>query len=356
MKVLEIGPSPNRSKGGMAAVIKGIQEDRVINSQFDIGIHESYIDGHVIKRLLFSIYAYLKFFCVYRKFDIFHIHLASYGSTFRKGYYVRLLKKKGKRVVLHIHGGEYLIFLENLSEKKRKVVCDIWNKADCIIVLSDKWKEEFKKLFKNSNIVVVGNGIDVEQFEYAKCDIEKHKKNFLMLGRLGRGKGVYDIIEAAKYVKDYYPDLKIYMAGDGDIEQVKKAVEYADLESQIEILGWIDFDKKMEVMKKVSTILLPSYNEGLPMTILEGMAAGKVIISTNVGGIPEVVTSSENGILIEPGNIKELSNGMLKIAEDGSFDKKCSENNIRKILKNYDRKIMHEKIATLFISLNDGEF
>ena len=92
------------------------------------------------------------------------------------------------------------------------------------------------------------------------------------------------------------------------------------------------------------------------MTILEGMAAGKVIISTNVGGIPEVVTSSENGILIEPGNIKELSNGMLKIAEDGSFDKKCSENNIRKILKNYDRKIMHEKIATLFISLNDGEF
>ena len=177
-----------------------------------------------------------------------------------------------------------------------------------------------------------------------------------MLGRLGRGKGVYDIIEAAKYVKDYYPDLKIYMAGDGDIEQVKKAVEYADLESQIEILGWIDLDKKMEVMKKVSTILLPSYNEGLPMTILEGMAAGKVIISTNVGGIPEVVTSSENGILIEPGNIKELSNGMLKIAEDGSFDKKCSENNIRKILKNYDRKIMHEKIATLFISLNDGEF
>ena len=70
MKVLEIGPSPNRSKGGMAAVIKGIQEDRVINSQFDIGIHESYIDGHVIKRLLFSIYAYLKFFCVYRRCEL----------------------------------------------------------------------------------------------------------------------------------------------------------------------------------------------------------------------------------------------------------------------------------------------
>lgn len=356
MRVLEIGPSPSRSKGGMAAVIKGIQEDKSINAEFDIDIHESYIDGHIIIRLLFSIYAYIKFLCIYKKFDVFHIHVASYGSTFRKGYYVRLLKKKKKKVILHIHGGEYLVFLEGLSERKKKIVYDIWNKSDIIIVLSDEWKKKFDKLFLNENIVVIENGINIEEFDQAICDIEKYRKNFLMLGRLGKSKGAYDIIEAVKQVKSCLADLKIYMAGDGEIEQVRKEVKNAQLEDQIEVLGWVDFEKKIDVMKRISTILLPSYNEGLPMTILEGMAAGKVIISTKVGGIPEIVTSFENGILIEPGDINALASAMVKVAEDCWFDKKCSENNIRKMKQKYNRKIMHKKIAEVFRSVNSVEF
>ena len=110
MRVLVIGPSPDRSKGGMATVIKEIKEDVDLNQHFDIDILESYIDGRKIKRVLFSVFAYLKFLFIYKNYDLFHIHVASFGSTYRKMLYVYFLKKCNKKVIIHIHGAKYLEF------------------------------------------------------------------------------------------------------------------------------------------------------------------------------------------------------------------------------------------------------
>ena len=93
MKVLVIGPSPTRSKGGMATVIKEIEKDKKLNGQFDIDIYESYVDGNKLKVLIFSLFSFARFYFTKRDYDIYHIHAASYGSTFRKGWYVRALKK-----------------------------------------------------------------------------------------------------------------------------------------------------------------------------------------------------------------------------------------------------------------------
>lgn len=349
MRVLVIGPSPTRSKGGMATVIEEIKEDAWLNSKFDIDIFESYVDGSTIKRYFFSIWAYLYFILIYKKYDLFYIHMASYGSTFRKGYYIRFLKKRNKKIILHIHGAEYLLFYNKLSKKRKAIVNDIWAKSDLVIALSEQWKEKFGEIFKNSNIIVIHNGIDTEQYKCALCDITKYQNHFLFLGRLGKRKGAYDIIKAVYVIRDNYPQIKVYMAGDGEICKVKEEIEKAGLDEQIKVVGWVDFNKKIELLKKSSTVLLPSYNEGLPMTILEGMAAGKVIISTEVGGIPEVVKSGENGILIKPGDIDSLSNAICKVMDDNSFIQICSKNNTCKINRTYSMKIMHEKIAEAFI-------
>lgn len=93
VKILEIGPSPYKSNGGMATVIKEIIDDQKLNQHYIIDFFESYVDGSFIKRMLVSIYEYEKFKLIYKKYDIFHIHMASYGSTFRKGYYIHFLKK-----------------------------------------------------------------------------------------------------------------------------------------------------------------------------------------------------------------------------------------------------------------------
>lgn len=76
MRVLVIGPSPTRSKGGMATVIEEIEKDKKLNEQFDIDIYESFIDGNKVTRFLFSIYAFIKFFLTKRNYDLYHIHVA----------------------------------------------------------------------------------------------------------------------------------------------------------------------------------------------------------------------------------------------------------------------------------------
>ena len=346
--ILIIGPGIKHSKGGMATVVEGIITDSKLNSNYNITVHESYSDGNVLYRLIFSIISYIKFIFIYNKYDLFYIHMASYGSTFRKGYYIRFLNKRNKKIIVHIHGAEYLIFYNNLSEQKKKKVQEIWLKSQCVIALSKKWKSEFEHLFNHKNIIAINNGIDTEQYENGKCIIEDARKKFLFLGRLGKRKGAYDIILAVERLTQVYPDILVYMAGDGEITQVKNLINKKNLNKNIEIMGWINFEEKIKLLKKVCTVLLPSYNEGLPMTILEGMAAGKVIISTNVGGIPELVENNINGLIINPGDIDALYESMRRIIEDKNFVQMCSINNLNKIEFKFSRKKMHTEICNVF--------
>lgn len=348
MKILVVGPSPTKSKGGMATVIDEIQSDLKLNEQFDIDIYDSYIEGGIFKRLLYSAWAYLKFCFTKKDYDIYHIHAASYGSTFRKGWYVKTIKRWGKKVIFHIHGAEYMKFYEGLSVKKKHKVIEILQKADMVIALSKDWKNKFDVTFGLNNCVVLENGINVERLKPAISDPSEHPQAFLMLGRLGERKGTYDLIEAIENVSKKIPDVKCYLAGDGDIEKCSSIIKEKKLEKNIIIKGWADFDKKLKLLKKSSVLVLPSYNEGLPMAILEGMACGKAIISTTVGAIPEVV-KEENGILIEPGDIKALTEAMLTYCKDENAVKTAGSVNIQRINEKYSMEAMHRRLKEIYL-------
>lgn len=347
MKVLVIGPSPTRSKGGMATVIEEIAKDKELNAKFDIEIYESYIDGNKLKVLIFSILSFVRFYCTKRNYDVYHIHAASYGSTFRKGWYVRAAKRWGKTVILHIHGAEYMLFYEK-SNKKKKIIT-ILKMADKVIALSNEWKRKFEDTFGLENCVVLENGIDTERLKIAITDNKNHPHSFVALGRLGERKGTYDLIEAIRLVKKEIPDIKCYLAGDGDIDKCKEIVEKEKLDKNVVIIGWANFNKKIELLKKSSVLVLPSYNEGLPMAILEGMACGKAIISTRVGAIPEVI-KDQNGILIEPGDIAALANAILKYCVDDYAVQMAGKANIDIIASQYSMRVMHKKLEQIYLN------
>lgn len=329
----------------MATVIEEIEKDKMLNSQFKIDIFESYIDGNKFKVLLYSIFAFLKFYFTKNNYDVYHIHAASYGSTFRKGFYVRAAKKWGKRVILHIHGAEYMVFYEK-SRKKKKII-SILNTADMVIALSQDWKEKFEKTFNLKNCRVLENGIDMERLAPAITKYEEHPYALVMLGRLGERKGTYDLIRAIEIVKNTIPDVVCYLAGDGEIQKCSAVVTEDGIEDNIKIVGWVEFEKKLDLLKKTGILILPSYNEGLPMAILEGMACGKVIISTNVGAIPEVV-KEENGILISPGNIQSLAEAIIKCCTQKDYVENISRNNISKIEEGFSMISMHKKLSSYY--------
>lgn len=158
------------------------------------------------------------------------------------------------------------------------------------------------------------------------------------------------MVEAVDIARKTVPDIKCYLAGDGDVEKVKELVKEKHLENNIDVVGWANFDKKLELLKSVSTVVLPSYNEGLPMSILEGMACGKAIISTTVGAIPEVI-SEENGILVKPGNVQALSEALIECAQNLEKIKKMSECNIDKVEKQFSVDMMHDQLSKYYKSV-----
>ena len=222
--------------------------------------------------------------------------------------------------------------------------------ADEVIALSADWKKKFDETFGLKNCVVLENGIDTERLKPAITMVKDHPHTFVSLGRLGERKGTYDLIKAIEQVREQIPDIKCYLAGDGDIDRCKQIVEEKNLKSNILIVGWADFDKKLELLKRSSVLVLPSYNEGLPMAILEGMACGKAIISTTVGAIPEVV-KEENGILIEPGDIKKLSEALIGYCMNQETVEKIGKNNIALIHTKYSMDAMHQKLAQYYIDV-----
>ena len=350
MKILEVGPSETRSRGGMAEVIRGIRESEVLSGEFEVDSFPSYIDGSLPVRLLYSLYGYLRFLTCCRKYDLFHIHTAERGSTFRKNFYLRRVKRAGKRAVVHIHGAEYLAFYDGLDSRKKEIVKDFFRRADLVLALSGSWKKELEDRFQMSDCQVLYNGVETAKLQPAVSDPAERRNCFLMLGRLGERKGTYDLIAAMELALRENPQLKLCLAGDGEVARVRALIKEKGLEQNITALGWIDGAERLRRLREAATVVLPSYHEGLPMAILEGMAAGKAIISTAVGAIPEVV-GEENGILIAPGDVSALADALLQCSGNPGLLANMSNNNREKAEREFSVRRMHQQLAAYYRQL-----
>lgn len=347
MKILLIGPSETKAFGGMSEVIRGIRESGLLGGEFEIDSFPSYVDGCLPLRLLYSVWAYLCFQRRFRKYDLFHIHVAERGSTFRKSFYLKKIKKAGKKAILHIHGATYLDFYDSLTGKRKGIADDFFRQADLVLALSESWKRELESRFPIDTCRILCNGVDLTELGCAVTDNWEHRNSFLMLGRMGERKGTYDLIDAVELALRQNPKLKVCLAGDGEVEKVRTLVAGRGLEEHITVMGWIDPKEKLALLQKAATVVLPSYHEGLPMSVLEGMAAGKAIISTAVGGIPEAVTG-ENGILIKPGDVQALAQSLLCCSADRGLLQSMAEKNRKRAEELFGIQRMHERLAQYY--------
>ncbi|MEI3435698.1 MAG: glycosyltransferase family 4 protein [Clostridia bacterium] len=345
IKVLMIGPARD-VKGGMTSVIDNYFEYG-LNSKVELKYIETINDKCKLLKFFKERKGFIDFKKNINKYDIVHIHMASRRSAFRKGKYLRIAKKNDKKVILHIHGAEFKIFLEECNIKQKKYIEETLNLADKIIVLSEGWKKYFETIVSKDKIEVIYNSIVIPD-EFDK-DINSSK--LLFLGRFGHRKGIYDLIDVIERLHNEDFSVKLYAGGDGEIQKVKSIVKEKNLENNIEILGWIKGKNKENYLRKCSIYILPSYNEGLPMSLIEGMAYKNIPISTNVGGIPELISNNQNGILITPGNKEELYLSIKRLLEDSKLRKKLSDNARKTTEEKFNIKNNIEKLLSVYYQL-----
>lgn len=308
--------SDRKEKGGMNSVIDQLM-DHDWGDDFQFAYLATHVTGSLVKKTLFFSNAYrkLKNLIKQNAFDIIHIHMSYKGSFYRKYYVTKLSKKYSKKVIIHLHGSEFKDFYNCGDSKRKKQIRELFSIADASIVLGEDWKNFILSIVPKANVIVINNAVPLPDIETKKIG---KTRTFLFLGALIQRKGVVDLLNAVKQMKNQdVSNFRLLIAGvGGEEERLKEYVKANELQSYVRFLGWITKEQKPELLKKADVLVLPSYNEGLPIAILEAMSYGLPIISANVGSIAEAVKENENGFLIEPGDVDALTCAMIKLTND----------------------------------------
>ena len=143
--------------------------------------------------------------------------------------------------------------------------------------------------------------------------------SFIFLGRIGQRKGAFDLIHALDLLAARGVEFRAVFAGDGELERARIMVkERPRLTARVELAGWQSKAVVHRLLGEAWALVLPSYAEGLPMAILEAMAAHRAVIATDVGDVGAAVVSGTTGYLVVPGDVEALTDALEAIATNRS--------------------------------------
>ena len=336
-------------KGGMVSVVKNYLSYQDWD-EFDIQFVPTHVPGNKLRVAAHFALTFPKIRRVLREHevDFVHLHVAERGSFWRKALIAEEAEKNGIPVVFHHHAAEFEAFYEGLSQDMQRKVEKVCEDVDVNLVLSGTINEVMKKRFQRARFQVLHNAVSA----FATNQYDSEASTIVFMGRLGERKGTFDLIKAfGNAVSRIDGKYHVALCGDGDIETARVMIRKLGLSERVECLGWIDADQKERIMKDAVLNVLPSYHEGLPMSILEAMAHGIPTISTDIAAIPEVITSGVNGLLIKPGDVNALGDALVSLLNDENRRTKMSGAGFDLISSGYSLDAHMKQVKELYRSL-----
>ncbi len=259
-------------------------------------------------------------------------------------------------IVAHMRGGHFRIFYDSANLLIKLLVRWYLVKCDRIIVQSEGLKSQFKGLVPDSRLIVVPNPAPDEMFSITP---NISGENILFVGHLSKAKGWIDLLKVLPDIFREFPECKVIAVGskikdETNIKWVKNEDPDEVFNEYINQNGFTDRfefyeniigDKKIEVFKKASIFVLPSYSEGFSMAVLEAMALGLPIITTNVGALPEIL-HSEN-FIINPGDEESLREALRFLLKDPALRHRLSRIN-KQNAKRFSEERVREEFWKVF--------
>ncbi len=250
------------------------------------------------------------------KIDLVHINTALVPLAIVRDaalvFAARMLKRP---VLLHLHGGRFLMedfennLLAGIAEK-------MFRGANKILVLSELEKESLAKRWTNLEVGVLPNAVVIDEIP----NLEKtasDEKTIIYLGRLYESKGLFEIVEACRILKNDDVEFQFRCFGAGALKKFFTAEMSAILGDKFYYGGVISGAEKWKQLAESDIFLLPSrYGEGLPIAMLEALAARCVVVAADVASVRAVIEDGANGFLVEPYNVAQIVEKLKFILSD----------------------------------------
>jgi glycosyltransferase involved in cell wall biosynthesis len=224
--------------------------------------------------------------------------------------------------------------------------------ADRILFLSEmtknlKYPELIRKYYNKIEILKIGldltsiNSICHDNLKLRQeLSVKKENINLAYLGAIAPYKGLDYLIDAVSIVKNRVRNIMLYIVGDHCVEEyayfknvLKEKLKDNSLIKNVQFTGWRP--DALDILSLMDIYVLPSLSEGVPRSIVEAMALGKPVVSTKVGGIPEIVLDGETGFIVPPRDPNGLADGIITLAKDDQLRARFGDKGQKTVIANY---------------------
>ncbi len=297
----------------------------------------------------------LLFVVIFKHYDVYHINPSlNAQSLLRDGLFLVIIRLlSSSRIVVSFHGWE------NTTEQSidrstflTALFYRVFNKADCILVLARPFQEWLiKHKFAAEKIHLFTTMFDGSVLQGVKSTKTGKDIHLLFLSRFVREKGIYELLEAFQILQRAHDNIYLNFAGAGGEEkQMQQWVKVNGLSSHVRFWGYVREEDKAEVFRQSDIFVFPTYyGEGCPVSLLEAMAAGLGVVTTPVGGIPDIVTSDEYGILIDQQvKVDQLHAAIKKLVENRDYLDAMKQANASMAWKKYEAQVVTKHFEAFY--------
>lgn len=247
-----------------------------------------------------------------------HVNMGDRGSALRKGLIVLACRRLGVPVFLHLHA----VQLARLPRRALRLLARPFRAATCVIVLGDVYRQWLTRELgiTGTPIEILWNGVPIAPVEgRVHSDAADRPVTILFLGTLGERKGVSDLIAALADLPQGPRGWRARFAGPGDLDGYRAKAEAAGIGGRVEFTGWLGQDAARAALAEADLLVLPSYDEGLPLVILEALGLGTPVVATPVGAIPEALADGRDVLFCAPGDRPALTAAIARAAGDAAL-------------------------------------
>jgi glycosyltransferase involved in cell wall biosynthesis len=341
LDVLAVGPV-DRAAGGISRYLD--EQRRRLPAAVALRTHDDgsgRFEWGPVRTLLSSLRAALAFPLRARP-DVVHVHASHGPSFYRASWYVLVAALVWRRpAVVHVHGSSFDEFATTDAVGARAIQWLAFGLADRVVVLSAGWADRLAGRVDRGKLVVVPNAVDPDEYDPDPADPPVVAFVSSQIER----KGIREFVAALDRVDG---EFEVAIAGTGPLSEL--SADLAERDDRVEYLEYVSESRKRELLERATLYVLPTHAEGLPIALLEGMAGGNAVLTTDVGAIPEVL-DDRSGWVVSPGDVDALVEALSAFVEDPEAAVEMGRHNRRIVEEEYAWSVVVGRLTGLYRSL-----
>jgi len=357
--VLMVGMHLTKTRGGITTLTADILGSVIKNDCAFVYLASQAEDFGPFRKILLALTTAVRFVavCIFRRPQLVYVHIGSNASLYRESAFILLAKVFRKRIVAHFHAGDFEDYYRRQSVIGKRFIQRTLAMADRLVAVSEESAGQLYRANRQLKVTTIPNVINVSAFaRIPSRDSRQHvgPVRLLFVGAVGKLKGENDLIDALAILKAKGLNIKVSVVG-YDAESLRDRCEHRNVSDLIDHLGPVSMDKRISFFEKADIFVLPTYAEAMPISVIEAMAAGLAVVTTAVGGIPEIITDGEDGILFPCGDVEALAEKIIFLINNPKECEKLGKNARRRVREQMDFAAYTARLRSEMLGVIDSD-